>query len=146
MNKLNFVQKLPIGFRFEPTDEEIVFQYLVRKVFSYPLPSLIIPEILFNIFSLHPSQLPAGDSDQDSIAFSGNNRAANCNIQQKTNFQGSLIQIGNWVLCHMFLKKRSSTAITISYDSMEDDSSDSDSSSLTDEDVSSSTNSVNDGN
>lgn len=39
------VLTLPPGFRFHPTDEELVVQYLRRKVFSYPLPASIIPEI-----------------------------------------------------------------------------------------------------
>ncbi|CAA6660001.1 unnamed protein product [Spirodela intermedia] len=37
--------RLPPGFRFHPTDEELVVQYLKRKVFCCPLPASIIPEI-----------------------------------------------------------------------------------------------------
>ncbi|CAL9120620.1 unnamed protein product [Musa textilis] len=37
--------RLPPGFRFHPTDEDLVVQYLKRKVFSCPLPASIIPEI-----------------------------------------------------------------------------------------------------
>ncbi|KAL2329431.1 hypothetical protein Fmac_017012 [Flemingia macrophylla] len=37
--------RLPPGFRFHPTDEELVVQYLKRKVFSCPLPASIIPEV-----------------------------------------------------------------------------------------------------
>ncbi|KAK4436827.1 NAC domain-containing protein 83 [Sesamum alatum] len=73
MDKFNFVRdgesKLPPGFRFQPTDEEIVFQYLARKTFSYPLPASVIPE---------------------------------------TN--GSSVQIGKWILCHVFRKKRGTKA------------------------------------
>ncbi|PQM33823.1 NAC domain-containing protein 83 [Prunus yedoensis var. nudiflora] len=40
MERLNFVKngvlRLPPGFRFHPTDEELVLQYLKRKVFSCP--------------------------------------------------------------------------------------------------------------
>ncbi|RWW55260.1 hypothetical protein BHE74_00038148 [Ensete ventricosum] len=36
---------LPPGFRFHPTDEELVVQYLKKKVYSFPLPAYIIPEI-----------------------------------------------------------------------------------------------------
>lgn len=39
------VIKLPPGFRFHPTDEELVTQYLRRKVASLPLPATVIPEI-----------------------------------------------------------------------------------------------------
>ncbi|XP_072953734.1 NAC domain-containing protein 83-like [Typha angustifolia] len=37
--------RLPPGFRFHPTDQELVLQYLRRKVYSCPLPASIIPEI-----------------------------------------------------------------------------------------------------
>ncbi|THU46072.1 hypothetical protein C4D60_Mb09t01100 [Musa balbisiana] len=36
---------LPPGFRFHPSDEELVVQYLKRKVFSCPLPAFFIPDI-----------------------------------------------------------------------------------------------------
>ncbi|PIN08323.1 hypothetical protein CDL12_19104 [Handroanthus impetiginosus] len=181
MDKFNFVRdgssKLPPGFRFQPTDEEVVFQYLARKTFSCPLPASVIPEI--NIFSFDPWDLP-GDSDQDRYFFSNRepsyrnivNRSSKatcggfwkvtgsdkhiscskrmpivgikktlvfykakkhtyatgtdwfmhiycialsgntaCNIQNKNiNSQGSLIQIGKWILCHIFVKKRNAKA------------------------------------
>ncbi|XP_011073111.1 NAC domain-containing protein 83 [Sesamum indicum] len=179
MDKFNFVRdgesKLPPGFRFQPTDEEIVFQYLARKTFSYPLPASVIPEI--NVFSFHPWELP-GNSDQDRYFFShlreSSYRSVNrssrttcggywkitgsdkqivclkrmpivgikrtlvfykgkhpravrtdwfmhlycialsgnvaCNIQQKRSSQGSSVQIGKWVLCHVFTKKRGTKA------------------------------------
>ncbi|KAK9277946.1 hypothetical protein L1049_027503 [Liquidambar formosana] len=70
MIKLNFVRdgviKLPPGFRFLPTDEELVFQYLRRKVFSRPLPASIIPEI--NISKYDPWDLP-GDLKQEKYFF-----------------------------------------------------------------------------
>ncbi|XP_055826865.1 NAC domain-containing protein 83-like [Solanum dulcamara] len=174
MDKFNFVKdgaiKLPPGFRFQPTDEEIVFQYLIRKTFSCPLPASIIPEI--NICNHDPWDLP-GDIEQDRYFFSnkeakyrnGNraNRATTggywkptgldkqitCNKRKpiigmkktlvfykgkttshadrtdwimheyrlvlpkysSSNLHGdfkksSQIQMGNWVLCHIFLKKR----------------------------------------
>ncbi|KAK6261992.1 hypothetical protein QUC31_007808 [Theobroma cacao] len=71
MNKLNFVRegmtKLPPGFRFQPTDEELVFQYLKCKVFSFPLPASIIPEI--NVCKYDPWDLP-GESEQERYFFS----------------------------------------------------------------------------
>ncbi|RRT40651.1 hypothetical protein B296_00058374 [Ensete ventricosum] len=51
------VLRLPPGFRFHPTDEELVVQYLKRKTFSCPLPAAIIPEI--NLSRLDPWDLPA---------------------------------------------------------------------------------------
>lgn len=37
--------RLPPGFRFDPTDQELVLYYLKPKVFSLPLPASVIPEI-----------------------------------------------------------------------------------------------------
>ncbi|XP_071736396.1 NAC domain-containing protein 83-like [Rutidosis leptorrhynchoides] len=59
--------RLPPGFRFHPTDEELVFQYLKRKVHSVPLPSSIIPE--FDVCKSDPWDLP-GDSEQERFFFS----------------------------------------------------------------------------
>ncbi|XP_022738236.1 NAC domain-containing protein 83-like [Durio zibethinus] len=72
MNKqLNFVRdgvtKLPPGFRFQPTDEELVFQYLKCKVFSLPLPASIIPEL--NFCNYDPWDLP-GELEQERYFFS----------------------------------------------------------------------------
>ncbi|XVF54743.1 hypothetical protein PTKIN_Ptkin05aG0206000 [Pterospermum kingtungense] len=75
MNKqqLNFVRdgvtKLPPGFRFQPTDEELVFQYLKCKVFSFPLPASIIPEL--NVFHYDPWDLP-GELEQERYFYSSN--------------------------------------------------------------------------
>ncbi|GFQ06335.1 nac transcription factor onac010 [Phtheirospermum japonicum] len=77
MHKFNFLRngerKLPPGFRFQPTEEEIVFQYLARKIFSCPLPATVIPEI-DKILSFDPWDLP-GESEQDKYFFS--NRESN---------------------------------------------------------------------
>lgn len=60
MEKLHFVKigalRLPPGFRFHPTDEELVFQYLKRKVFSFPLPASIIPDM--DVHKSDPWDLP----------------------------------------------------------------------------------------
>lgn len=60
MERLNFVKngvlRLPPGFRFHPTDEELVLQYLKRKVFSCPLPASIIPEV--EVCKADPWDLP----------------------------------------------------------------------------------------
>ncbi|KAH7866526.1 hypothetical protein Vadar_021537 [Vaccinium darrowii] len=73
MDKLNFVQngarKLPPGFRFQPTDEEIVFQYLTRKTFSFPLPASVVPEI--SVCNYDPWDLP-GDGEEDRYFFTKN--------------------------------------------------------------------------
>ncbi|PWA39921.1 NAC domain-containing protein [Artemisia annua] len=172
--------KLPPGFRFQPTDQEIVFQYLVRKVFSCPLPTSVIPEIV-NICNFNPWDLP-GEWEQERYFFSkkeakyghGNrvNRKSSdgywkatgldkhitrcCNnnsIARKkdmitgmkktlvfykgkpsttrthwimheyrlvhstsspsttSNDKKSWIQLGNWVLCHVLLNKRSRKSV-----------------------------------
>lgn len=70
-HKLNFVKdgvlRLPPGFRFHPTDEELVVQYLKRKVLSYPLPASIIPEV--EVCKSDPWDLPGG-SEQERYFFS----------------------------------------------------------------------------
>ncbi|KAF9622380.1 hypothetical protein IFM89_031183 [Coptis chinensis] len=177
MEKLNFVRngviKLPPGFRFHPTDEELVVQYLRRKVFACPLPASIIPEV--DICKYEPWNLP-GDSEQERYYFStreakyrnGNrpNRATNSGYwkatgldkkilasksnnqvvgmkktlvfyrgkpskasrtdwimheyrlvdagnracilpQRKNSTQNSIKEMEDWVLCRIFLKKRS---------------------------------------
>ncbi|XP_059278243.1 NAC domain-containing protein 83-like [Lycium ferocissimum] len=71
MEKNNFVKngvlRLPPGFRFRPTDEELVVQYLKRKVFSFPLPASIIPEV--EVHKYDPWDLP-GDLEQEKYFFS----------------------------------------------------------------------------
>lgn len=49
--------QLPPGFRFHPTDEELVVHYLKRKVQSTPLPVSIIAEI--DLYKFDPWELPA---------------------------------------------------------------------------------------
>ncbi|XP_057437669.1 NAC transcription factor 47 [Lotus japonicus] len=47
---------LPPGFRFHPTDEELILHYLRKKVASIPLPVSIIAEV--DIYKLDPWELP----------------------------------------------------------------------------------------
>lgn len=47
---------LPPGFRFHPTDEELIMYYLRNQLFSRPCPASIIPEL--NIYKFDPWQLP----------------------------------------------------------------------------------------
>lgn len=71
MEKLNFVKngvmRLPPGFRFHPTDEELVVQYLKRKVLCCPLPAAVIP--VFDLCKSDPWDLP-GDKEQERYFFS----------------------------------------------------------------------------
>ncbi|XAR56572.1 hypothetical protein NMG60_11037113 [Bertholletia excelsa] len=48
---------LPPGFRFHPTDEELVVHYLKKKAASVPLPGAIIAEV--DIYKFDPWELPA---------------------------------------------------------------------------------------
>ncbi|GAB2296008.1 hypothetical protein Dimus_030150 [Dionaea muscipula] len=50
------VPNLPIGFRFCPTDEELLVHYLKRRALSLPLPASVIPD--FNVFHADPWALP----------------------------------------------------------------------------------------
>lgn len=87
----NGVMKLPPGFRFHPTDEELVVQYLRRKVFACPLPASIIPDI--DIAKYNPWDLPGG-CEQERYFFAvreakyptGNrsNRATGCGYWKAT--------------------------------------------------------------
>ncbi|XP_077254096.1 NAC transcription factor 56-like [Tasmannia lanceolata] len=49
-------QLLPPGFRFHPTDEELVVHYLKKKASSSPLPVTIIAEI--DLYKYDPWELP----------------------------------------------------------------------------------------
>ncbi|KAL0344169.1 UNVERIFIED_CONTAM: NAC domain-containing protein 83 [Sesamum angustifolium] len=49
--------KLPIGFRFHPTDQELLLHYLKRKLYSLPLPPSLIPDH-FDVFHSNPWDLP----------------------------------------------------------------------------------------
>ncbi|XWS32601.1 hypothetical protein CRYUN_Cryun22dG0003800 [Craigia yunnanensis] len=74
MESQNFVVnggiKMPIGFRFRPTDEELVVHYLKRKASSLPLPASVIPE--FDVFQTDPWSLP-GDLKENRYFFSTGN-------------------------------------------------------------------------
>ncbi|MFQ6644929.1 hypothetical protein Gotur_019958 [Gossypium turneri] len=71
MESQNFVVnggvKMPIGFRFHPTDEELVVHYLKRKALCLPLPASVIPE--FDVFQTDPWSMP-GDMKESKYFFS----------------------------------------------------------------------------
>ncbi|KAI9176856.1 hypothetical protein LWI28_007890 [Acer negundo] len=58
--------RLPIGYRFRPTDEELVVHYLKRKAFGLPLPASVIPD--FDVFQADPWSLP-GDLKEKRYFF-----------------------------------------------------------------------------
>lgn len=47
---------LPPGFRFHPTDEELILHYLSKKVTSTPFPVSIIADV--DIYKFDPWELP----------------------------------------------------------------------------------------
>ncbi|KAM0908978.1 hypothetical protein ACQ4PT_015060 [Festuca glaucescens] len=51
------VQALPAGFRFHPTDEELIVHYLRRRAAPAPCPAAIIAEV--DIYKLDPWDLPS---------------------------------------------------------------------------------------
>ncbi|XP_062196925.1 NAC transcription factor 29-like [Phragmites australis] len=51
------VPSLPAGFRFHPTDEELIVHYLMNQAASIPCPARIIAEV--NIYQCNPWDLPA---------------------------------------------------------------------------------------
>ncbi|WZZ42600.1 hypothetical protein YC2023_038859 [Brassica napus] len=65
---------LPPGFRFHPTDEELVVHYLKSKVASAPLPVAIIGEV--DLYKFDPWELPAKASfgEQEWYFFSPRDR------------------------------------------------------------------------
>jgi len=56
MNKGNGALELPAGFRFHPTDDELVTHYLCRKCGGLPISVPIIAEI--DLYKFDPWQLP----------------------------------------------------------------------------------------
>ncbi|KAF5725431.1 NAC transcription factor 25 [Tripterygium wilfordii] len=70
--------RLPVGYRFHPTDEELVVHYLKKKVFGLPLPASIIPDL--DVFHTHPWSLP-GDLKEKRYFF--NKREGNIDGHDK---------------------------------------------------------------
>lgn len=49
---------MPVGYRFLPTDEELIKDYLFNKVFCGTVPAQIIQDITAEVFfNVHPSAL-----------------------------------------------------------------------------------------
>ncbi|XP_010921105.1 NAC transcription factor 25 [Elaeis guineensis] len=66
--------QLPPGFRFHPTDEELVVHYLKKKAASVPLPVTIIAEV--DLYKFDPWELPgkANFGEQEWYFFSPRDR------------------------------------------------------------------------
>ncbi|XP_066331019.1 NAC domain-containing protein 18-like [Miscanthus floridulus] len=59
------LRQLPPGFRFRPTDEELVVQYLRRKAFGVPLPAAVI-SVVRDLYSLDPWDVVVPGPDASS--------------------------------------------------------------------------------
>ncbi|KAK4436994.1 NAC domain-containing protein JA2 [Sesamum alatum] len=52
------LEQVPVGWRFAPTDEELILSYLTKKVFVGSLPAWVIEEIdADEFYSKHPKDL-----------------------------------------------------------------------------------------
>ncbi|KAG0465080.1 hypothetical protein HPP92_019244 [Vanilla planifolia] len=65
---------LPPGFRFHPTDEELILHYLCRRAASEPCPASVIAEV--DIYKFNPWDLPdkAKSGDREWYFFSPRDR------------------------------------------------------------------------
>ena len=59
--------QLPPGFRFHPTDEELIVHYLKKKASSSPLPVAIIADI--DLYKFDPWELPSKLFHSNSFFF-----------------------------------------------------------------------------
>ncbi|KAG8385006.1 hypothetical protein BUALT_Bualt04G0177300 [Buddleja alternifolia] len=116
--------KLPIGFRFYPTDEELMVHYLKRKVFSLPLPATVIPDL--DVFHSNPWDLP-GDLKEKRYFFcqrkrntmskcSSSSLSAECGYWKARGKDKQIIAPGSNLLigikkCFVFYKTKKSGAV-----------------------------------
>ncbi|XP_006288429.2 NAC domain-containing protein 41 [Capsella rubella] len=76
---VNGGMRLPIGYRFHPTEQELILHYLLPKAFASPLPSSIIP--VFDLFFSHPLTFP-GDSKEKHRYFFCKKKEVSSNEQR----------------------------------------------------------------
>ncbi|CAM0952320.1 unnamed protein product [Alopecurus aequalis] len=62
-------RQLPPGFRFHPTDVELVVQYLLRKALARPLPAAVIP-VVHSAALPDPWDLPGASEGEAAYFFS----------------------------------------------------------------------------
>ncbi|CAO2818310.1 unnamed protein product [Amaranthus hypochondriacus] len=93
------MNRLPPGFRFQPTDEELLFEYLRCKIFSLPLPASIIPEVSFSNYD--PWDLP-GDSMEEKYVFTKKETKYKNKSQYKRATRSGYWDIINGSEKHMF--------------------------------------------
>ncbi|KAK4369139.1 hypothetical protein RND71_012931 [Anisodus tanguticus] len=119
--------QLPPGFRFHPTDEELVVHYLKKKAASVPLPVSIIAEV--DLYKFDPWELPAKATfgEQEWYFFSPRdrkypngarpNRAATSGYWKATGTDKPVLTAGgtqkldDWVLCRIYKKNNTQRPI-----------------------------------
>ncbi|XP_048129053.1 protein NTM1-like 9 isoform X1 [Rhodamnia argentea] len=72
---------LPVGFRFRPTEEELVNHYLKLKILGNKMVELIIPEV--DVHQLPPWDLPSKINELSSIKSDGDEWFFFCRLQNK---------------------------------------------------------------
>lgn len=55
--KSEIIFQLPAGFRFHPSDEELIVHYLGKKANKFPLPASIVAEV--ELYKFNPWDLPS---------------------------------------------------------------------------------------
>ncbi|CAA2938486.1 NAC transcription factor 56-like isoform X2 [Olea europaea var. sylvestris] len=124
--------QLPPGFRFHPTDEELVVHYLKKKAAAAPLPVSIIAEV--DLYKFDPWELPGGTQKvgvKKALVFYGGKppkgiktnwimheyRLPDNKLNTKTpgsdfvaSKKGSL-RLDDWVLCRIYQKNNSQRPI-----------------------------------
>ncbi|KAK2636091.1 hypothetical protein Ddye_030883 [Dipteronia dyeriana] len=54
------IKRLPVGFRFEPRERDMIVHFLINKILNRPLPSNAVKDINC-IYHFDPDQLPIGE-------------------------------------------------------------------------------------
>ncbi|KAI4325541.1 hypothetical protein MLD38_030926 [Melastoma candidum] len=103
MNIIPQPSSLPPGFRFHPTDEELVLHYLRRKVASAPLPVSIIAEV--DIYKFNPWDLPRRPPRGVKTNWIMHEyRLTESSAYRPVRAKDSSMRLDNWVLCRIYEK------------------------------------------
>ncbi|XP_077243231.1 uncharacterized protein LOC143883820 isoform X2 [Tasmannia lanceolata] len=124
--------QLPPGFRFHPTDEELVVHYLKKKASSAPLPLTIIAEV--DLYKFDPWELPGNQKIgvKKALVFYGGRPpkgiktnwimheyrlAENSNTTKPPNHitpsKNTSLRLDDWVLCRIYKKNNSQKAAAV---------------------------------
>ena len=58
---------LPCGYRFSPTDQELIVHYLLKKILSLKLPTNIVKDM--ELYQYDPQELPISKNLKFSFKF-----------------------------------------------------------------------------